>query len=109
PNGSDSTDHEEMRANFEKAQADKIEELLSKTLGYGKVRAQVSADMDYDKVSTQSEIYDPESQVVRSTQNVSEEGQSAEGSGSGGGGGVSVSNNLPGAAPAGGGGSGAST
>jgi flagellar M-ring protein FliF len=91
--------HDEMRSNFEKVQAEKIEELLSRSLGYGKVRAQVSVDMDFDKVSTQSEIYDPESQVVRSTQNVSEEGASAEGANNQG---VSVAGNLPGATPSGG-------
>ncbi len=83
---------DEARMNYEKAQAAKIEEILSRTLGYGKVRAQVSAEMDFDKVTTSSEIYDPESQVVRSTQNVSEEGQSSDGGSSSGG----ASSNLPG-------------
>lgn len=88
--GSDSND--DMRMQFEQTQARKIEDLLSQTLGYGKVRAQVSADLDFDRVTTNSEIFDPESQVVRSTQSTTEESSSAEG---GNGGAVSVANNLP--------------
>lgn len=102
--GSGSGNQEDMRANFEQTQARKIEDLLSQSLGFGKARAQVSAELDFDKIVTNSEIYDPESQVVRSTQSVTEESSSAEGSNDA----VSVTNNLPGtptAAPAGGAGS----
>jgi flagellar M-ring protein FliF len=99
----EATNHEELRAAYEKAQVAKIEELLSRSLGFGKVRAQVSVEMDFDKVSTSSEIYDPESQVVRSTQNVAEEGANSESGAQG----VSVAGNLPAAqsVPAAGGGS----
>ena len=82
----------DMRVEFEQAQVRKIEDLLSQTLGYGKARAQVSADMDFDRITTSSEIYDPESQVVRSTQNTSEDSTNSESNGSQG---VSVTNNLP--------------
>ncbi|MBI3419388.1 MAG: flagellar M-ring protein FliF [Proteobacteria bacterium] len=100
--GADASNHEEIRMAYEKVQSDKIEELLSRSLGYGKARAQVSVEMDFDRVSTSSEIFDPESQVVRSTQNVSDEGSSSEGAT---GGGVSVAGNLPAGQAAGGGGS----
>lgn len=82
---------EDMRNSFEQAQARKIEDLLAQTLGYGKVRAQVSADLDLDRITTSSEIFDPESQVVRSTQSTSEQSTNAENNG----GAVSVTNNLP--------------
>ena len=98
PNGTDegaSGNQDDMRAAYEQARARKIEDLLSQTLGYGKVRAQVSADLDFDRVTTSSEIYDPESQVVRSTQSTSEDSSNADSAS----GGVSVTNNLPGAAP----------
>lgn len=95
---SQANSRDELRSSYEKAQVSKIEELLSRTLGYGKVRAQVSAEMDFDKVTTSSEIYDPESQVVRSTQNVSEEGQSSEGGATQS---ASAASNLPGAAATG--------
>ena len=90
--GGGSDDQDDMRAQFEQTQARKVEDLLTQTLGYGKVRAQVSADLDFDKITTSSEIFDPESQVVRSTQSTNEESTNSEGTGSGG---VSVANNLP--------------
>ena len=58
----------ERRRIFENRMARTIEELLEKTVGFGKVRAEVNAELDFDRVSTQEEIYDPEGQVVRSTQ-----------------------------------------
>ncbi len=83
---------DDMRLEFEQAQARKIEDLLAQSLGVGKVRAQVSADLDFDRITTNSEIFDPESQVVRSTQSSNEESTNAE---SGSGGAVSVASNLP--------------
>lgn len=86
------TDQGDMRAQFERTQTRKIEDLLTQTLGYGKVRAQVSADLDFDRITTSSEIFDPESQVVRSTQSVSEDAVTSESNTSGN---VTVANNLP--------------
>ncbi|MER2519592.1 MAG: flagellar basal-body MS-ring/collar protein FliF [Bdellovibrionales bacterium] len=82
---------DDLRASFETAQARKIEDLLAQTLGYGKVRAQVSADLDFDRITTSSEIFDPESQVVRSTQSTSEQSANSEGGAAP----VTVANNLP--------------
>lgn len=82
---------DDMRADFEQTQARKIEDLLSQTLGFGKARAQVSADLDFDRITTSSEIYDPDSQVVRSTQSSSEEATNAEGNNQA----VTIANNLP--------------
>lgn len=87
--GADSPD--DMRAGFEQAQARKIEDLLSQTLGYGKVRAQVSADLDFDRITTSSETYDPDSAVIRSTQTTTDDSSSAEPSPQA----VSVASNLP--------------
>jgi flagellar M-ring protein FliF len=89
---------DDMRASFEATQARKIEDLLAQTVGYGKVRAKVSADLDFDRITTSTEIYDPDSQVVRSTQNTSEDTSNAEANNQA----VTVANNLPltpGAAP----------
>ncbi len=85
-------DQEDMRIQFEQAQVRKIEDLLTQTLGFGKVRAQVSADLDFDRITTSSEIFDPDSQVVRSTQSVNEAAQNSEGGAQGG---VSVGTGLP--------------
>lgn len=93
-----SGNQDEMRASYEQAQARKIEDILAQTLGFGKVRAQVSADLDFDRITTSSEIFDPESQVVRSQQNTSEDTSSADGGTEA----VTIMNNLPGGQGAGG-------
>lgn len=69
---------EEKKQAYEGRMARTIEDLLGRTLGYGKVRAEVSADLDFDRITTQSEIFDPESQVVRSTQTVNESNESSD-------------------------------
>ncbi|MBP7252443.1 MAG: flagellar M-ring protein FliF [Alphaproteobacteria bacterium] len=88
----DGANQTEMRSGFEVSQARKIEDLLAQSIGFGKVRAKVSAEMDFDRIVTQSEIYDPDSQVVRSQQTTTEESKNAEGGTAGA---VSVQNNLP--------------
>lgn len=95
--GTDNQD--ELRAHYEQAQARKIEDILARTLGFGKVRAQVSADLDFDRITTSSEIFDPESQVVRSQQSTTEDSSASDG----GSGSVSLTNNLPGGQATGGG------
>jgi flagellar M-ring protein FliF len=83
---------EEMRRAYEARLTRTVEDLVARTVGYGKVRATVSADLDFDRVSTNTETFDPDQQVVRSTQTVSEENQNADAAGQS----VSVANNLPG-------------
>ena len=82
---------EEMRVAYETRLVRTIEDLLERSLGVGNVRAQVSAEMDFDRITENAEIYDPESQVVRSTQVVEEESDSTEGQPPA----VTVGNNLP--------------
>lgn len=93
---------EEMRASFESRIAHTIEELLEKSIGMGKVRAEVSAEMDFDHYSENAEVYDPDGQVVRSTQSAQESSSSPDGNQQS----VTVENNLPGGAGAGTGGAG---
>jgi flagellar M-ring protein FliF len=69
-----------------------IEQLLERIVGPGKVRAEVSADLDFDRINTSEEIFDPDGQVVRSTQSVEQSGTNRDGSGSAP---VSVASNLP--------------
>ncbi len=83
---------DENRHNYEARVVRDIEDLLGRTVGFGKVRATVTADLDFDRVTTSQEKYDPEGQVARSTQTVSDKNTSSEG---GSGGAVSVANNLP--------------
>ncbi|MFZ4762747.1 MAG: flagellar basal-body MS-ring/collar protein FliF [Alphaproteobacteria bacterium] len=85
---------EEMRRSFEGRMSAQIEDLLSKSLGYGKVRVTVAADLDFDRVQTNTESYDPDQQVVRSTQTSGEDNKNKEGADKA----VSVGNALPGGA-----------
>ena len=83
---------EEMRLGYENKIRRSIEELLQRTLGYGKIRAEVTADLDFDRVTTNSETYNPDGQVVRSTQTVEEKNNSQDAQPSDQ---VTVANNLP--------------
>ena len=89
---SDAENSDEMRVRLEHRLTATIEDLVARTVGYGNVRANVSADMDFDRISTNSESYDPNQQVVRSTQSVTEDAATSTGST---GGAVSVSTSLP--------------
>ena len=63
---------QDFRIAYETRLTKAIEELLEQTLGVGKVRAQVTAEINFDRITTNSEIYDPDGQVVRSSQLVEE-------------------------------------
>jgi len=65
-------DTESYRAVFEGRLQEKILQLLERSLGPGRVEAQVTAELDFDSTTTTEEIYDPDRQVVRSTQLVDE-------------------------------------
>lgn len=84
---------EESRRKYEQHTTRVIEDLVGRTVGYGKVHANVTAIMDFDQLSENQEIYDPQGQVVRSTQTVDDK-SSEKDNGSNA---VSVQNNLPGA------------
>ncbi len=88
---------EELRRAQELRIARAVEDLLERTLGPGRVRAEAAVEMDFDRVQTVEERFDPENQVPRSTQSSSETSRNAEP------GSVSVANQLPGAEAAGGG------
>jgi len=82
---------DELRLSIENRLARKIEQLLEALVGIGNVRAEVSAEVDSERVVTNEEKYDPEGQVLRSSQSVTETSQSAEGQADN----ISVSTNLP--------------
>ncbi|MBX9977422.1 MAG: flagellar M-ring protein FliF, partial [Alphaproteobacteria bacterium] len=88
----DVSNNQEMRSAHEQKLAQTIEGLLEKTLGPGKARVEVNADMDFDKVTISSEEFNPDGQVVRSTSTTGENGSSSDQSN---GGTVSVQNALP--------------
>jgi flagellar M-ring protein FliF len=63
---------EDYRIAYEARLTSVIEDLLAKSLGAGKVKARVSAEMNFDRIVVNSEIYDPDSAVIRSVQSIEE-------------------------------------
>ncbi len=57
---------------IEKGYIQRIEQMISRVLGEGKVIARVTADMDFSANERQEEIYDPAGQVIRSERVVEE-------------------------------------
>ena len=82
---------DELRLSIENRLARKVEQLLEPLVGVGNVRAEVSATVDAQRVVTNEEKYDPDGQVLRSSQSITESSQSAEGQADN----ISVSTNLP--------------
>lgn len=82
--------NEAMRLEQERKIAQKVQSLLEKSLGAGKAQAQVNIEMDFDEVVTNEEIYDPDSQVIRSQATISEQGTSTQNSQP-----VTVAQNIP--------------
>jgi len=70
---------QEYRVSYEKRVKRMVEDILERSLGFGKVRAEVSAEIDFDRITTNNETFDPDSQVARSTQVVEEQLNSADG------------------------------
>ena len=64
--------NEALRLVLERKMSLQVQNLLEKSVGEGKVRAQVNLDMDFDQIVTNEEIYDPDSQVVRSQATVTD-------------------------------------
>lgn len=83
---------EDMKRNFESNLTRKIEDQVSRVVGFGKVTAIVTAVMNFDRISTNEELYNPEGQVLRSTQTTQENSKEREPPSDN----VSVGNNLPG-------------
>ena len=83
---------DEKKINLENRLKGQIENLLEKILGTGKVRAEVTAELDMNSITSNSEIYDPEGGVILSqttseiTTNDQENADNED---------VSVSQNLP--------------
>jgi flagellar M-ring protein FliF len=87
------TKAEEARLKYEQRLIQTIEDLVGRTVGYGKVRASVSAELNFDRVQTSEELYNPEQQVARSTQTTEENALENDRQNNDT---VSVENNLPG-------------
>ena len=84
------TNNELMRLEQERKLAEKVQNLLEKSVGPGRAQAQVTIEMDFDEVVTNEELYDPDGQVVRSQATISEQGASTQNAVP-----VSVAQNIP--------------
>lgn len=82
---------EETRRKYEQHMTRVIEDLVGRTVGYGKVHANVTAILDFDQLTENQEIFDPQGQVVRSTQTTEDKSSETEPTADS----VSVQNNLP--------------
>jgi len=83
---------EEMKIAYENRLRRSVEEMVERTVGLGRVRAEVAAELDYGRVVENSEQYDPDTQVARSTQTIDDRSQSNETARDDA---VTVENNLP--------------
>jgi len=92
-----SSGQEQHTTDFEDRIRQQVESMVASVVGRGHVRAQVTANMDYNRTSETSETYDPDSKVVRSTQTVEQNATDSDGALP-----MSVANALPGQSQAGG-------
>ncbi|TAL67297.1 MAG: flagellar M-ring protein FliF [Bacteroidetes bacterium] len=60
--------------------ADKVQSMLDGVLGEGNSEVRVNAELNFDQIDSTVKTYDPEKQVVRSEQSVSESSSSADSS-----------------------------
>lgn len=82
----------ERTLSFENRLRTRVEDMLANVVGNGRARVEVSAEIDYNRSTTTQETFDPESQVVRSSQIRETENLTAGANGQ-----VTVANELPGA------------
>lgn len=84
---------EDRQAAFEERLRGRIVDIVSKYTGTGGAQVQVAAEIDFNRVTEQSTIYDPNTQVVASTNTVEDNEQSSDkGAGDQG---VTVASALP--------------
>ena len=82
----------ERTLGFENRLRTRVEDMLANIVGAGRARVEVSAEIDFNRSTTTQETFDPESQVVRSSQVRESENLTAGANGQ-----VTVANELPGA------------
>ena len=81
---------EDVKHKTELRLAQGVEQMLERSLGTGHVHAEASIRMNFDKFNETLEKFDPDSPVIRSTQNVTSNNKTTEKAAP-----VSLQNNLP--------------
>lgn len=74
---SDTERFSDYRQNLEHQYTQKIQDILTPMLGYGRVRAKVSADIDFTSYEQTQEMFNPELPSLRSEQKMEEKRNSA--------------------------------
>ena len=87
-----STRMDELQMQHENRLRNQVEEIVTSVVGDGRARIEIAAEMDFNKVTETSDLFDPDGQVVRSTQTRSETATAQEKEGNDG---VTVGNELP--------------
>jgi flagellar M-ring protein FliF len=85
---------DERNVAYERRLQSQIETIVESIVGPDNARIQVSAELDFNRVTRTSDTFDPEGQVVRSTQTVEESNSSSDGVQNDG---ITVGNAVPGA------------
>lgn len=84
--------NDERTLGFENRLRTRVEDMLANVVGAGRARVEVAAELDFNRSTLTQEHFDPEGQVVRSTQTRESENLSNGATGQ-----VTVANELPGA------------
>jgi flagellar M-ring protein FliF len=84
--------HDERTTTFEDRVRAQVEDIVTGVAGPGRARVQVSAEIDYNRITLENKRFDPDGQVVRSTQTTSANSNNQDGKGQQG---VTVTNSLP--------------
>ena len=82
----------ERTLGYENRLRTRVEDMLANVVGPGRARVEVSAEIDFNRSTTTQETFDPDGQVVRSTQSRESENLTSDANGQ-----VTVANELPGA------------
>jgi flagellar M-ring protein FliF len=90
--GASAVQHDERTITFEDRVRKQVEDIVTSVAGPGRARVQVSADIDYNRLTRQTETFDPDGQVVRSTQSTNADSTDQDGKAQQG---VTVTNSLP--------------
>ncbi|MCE1237663.1 MAG: flagellar M-ring protein FliF [Hyphomicrobiales bacterium] len=92
PNGLVAATLQERTSAYEARLENQIESIVGSIVGPGRVRVHVAAELDFNRVTQTSDTFDPNGQVVRSTQTKEENSSNASTEK-----GVTVANQVPGA------------
>jgi len=84
---------DERNLAYERRLKTQIEKIVESIVGPDNTRIQVTAELDFNRITRTSDIFDPEGQVVRSTQTVEESNSSSDGLANDA---VTVGNAIPG-------------